>query len=184
MLKSRNNLGQWEKGASILITKKLRAIAEDKEKKVKEVVREKLKYTYIKNVYESYSPMSVHGKEVQEYNATHKHQKRQTYHHTGLLLESIDAVIDKNVIKIVIKPGMYDNGTTTKQVHDWLAEGTTTHPKKDSYPYADIRGSKSTTGWASYNPTPKHLFKEHTLIQMEGFLESLMNDLKKGKRLR
>jgi hypothetical protein len=36
------------------------------------------------------------------------------------------------------------------------------------------------TGWSRNFATPAHLFEEHTKLQMEGFLESLKNDLEQG----
>lgn len=121
------------------------------------------------------------GANVANYNETHKHKKPMPYHHTGLFAGSVKAVIDGNAVKVVIEDKAYDDGATTEQVYDWLTKGTTLNPKKNSYPYVRKQGSNYSTGWATYNSTPKHPFEQHTLNEMAGFLDMLESDLKRKK---
>lgn len=134
-LKRQNKKGQFTGDFSILITKKLQKIADEVDVNVKSTIRKKLEQTYRDNVYASYSPISNTGKAIQEYNDTHKHKKPQSYHHTGIFANSVKAVIDENVVKIVIEDNTYDDGASTTQVYEWLTKGTTKNPKHDSYPY-------------------------------------------------
>lgn len=184
MLRSRNSKGQLTKGVSILITEQLRAIAKDQENKVKKVVREELENTYKDEVFKSYVSVSKTGREIKNYNDTHKRQKKQTYRHTGLFINSIKAKIDGHTVKIVIEDNAYDDGASTTQVYEWLTKGTTETPAKENYPYIKKQGDDYSTGWAKYNPTPKHHFERLTMARMEGFLDSVAEDVKNGKYLK
>ena len=173
-----NIKGQITKDFSILVTKKLQAVADEVNIRVKPLIRDELEYKYKTNVVATYAPISKTGIAVKEYNETHKHQKSASYHHTGTFLENIKAIIDGNTVKVIIKEDTYDDGATTTQVYEWLRYGTTTNPVNDSYPYVKKQGGNYSTGWATYNPTPKHPFEEMTLEQMKGFLDTLAGEFK------
>ena len=173
-----NNKGQITKDFSILVTKKLQTVAEEVNIRIKPLIRDELQYKYKTNVLATYAPTSETGQAVKDYNKAHKHQKSASYHHTGKFLDSIHAVIDENTVKIIIEENIYDDGATTLQVYEWLRYGTTKNPKSDRYPYIKKQGGNYSTGWASYNPTPKHPFEEMTLEQMKGFLDTLTGEFK------
>lgn len=177
-LRSQNAKGQFTKGVSILISKKLQAeldaVAEECVVRIKPIIRDELERTYKDEVHASYRPATKTGKDVQKYNETHKHQKAAPYHHTGHFLESINAVIEGSVVKIKLKEIAYDDDTTTLDVYDYLSKGTTKRPKHDKY---YIKGSDG-IGLADYISTPKHQFDAHTLNHMKGFLDSLASDIR------
>lgn len=174
-----NNLGQITNEFSILVTKELQKIADDAELKIKPIIRDELERVYKDNVRNSYTPISKTGIAVEEYNKTHKHQKPKSYHHTGTFADSVKSVIDGSTVKIIIEDKLYEDGVSTTQVHEWLTKGTTDTPRKKSYPYVKKQGDSYSAEWASYNPTPKHYFEEHTLEQMKGFLNDLSVNMDK-----
>lgn len=176
-LRSQNKKGQFTKGVSILITKELKAAADACDIRVKAVVKDALEQKYKDNVLASYAPTSDKGKEIAEYNKTHK--KRQLvshYHHTGTFLRSIYAAIDGNTVVIKQRPLKYDDGTSVETVHEWLTKGTTKTPKHDQY-YFKKDGK---TILVDYHPTPIHPFELNTLIDMTGFMDSLAADIKQN----
>ena len=193
------NSSRWQKQATVLITKQLEQIADDVEKDATEIIKDKLLETYKENVLASYSPRSQAGIETQEYNdyqksreqklGTRLHKKKQTYHHTGIFVDSIYTEVDNKTVKIKIRDEMYPDGASTTQVYEWLTKGTKGSDK--SYSYISVSGSDKTnpdnysTGWSKNYPTPPHLFEEHTSEQMKGFLdnfgENIKNDYKKRK---
>lgn len=176
-LRSRNKKGQFAKGVSILITKELKAAADACDIRVKAVVKDALEQKYKDNVLASYAPTSDKGKEIAEYNKTHK--KRQLaahYHHTGTFLRSIYAAIDGNTVVIKQRPLKYDDGTPVETVREWLTKGTTKTPKHDQY-YFKKDGE---TILADYHPTPIHPFELNTLIDMTGFMDSLAANIKQN----
>ena len=177
-LYSRNAKGQFAKGVSVLITKELKAAADDCDIRVKTLVRDTLEDKYKTNLLASYAPNSDRGKEIAEYNKTHK--KRQLaahYHHTGTFYRSIYATIEGNVVLIKQRPLKYDDGTPVEKVHEWLTKGTTKKPKHDHY-YFNKDGK---TLLAEYHSTPKHPFELHTLEDMKGFMDILEADLNRTK---
>lgn len=163
------------------ITKQLQKDAKEVDMKVKPMLRDKLEELYIKNVYASYAPISEHGKTVKAENEYAKkvkgHMQASPYHHTGTFVSSIHGVIEDDVVKIKIEDKLYDDGTSTLQVYEWLTKGTTKTPKKNSYPYVKKQGDKYSassysTGWAKYNPTPKHKFEEITLEEFRAYINN------------
>ena len=195
----RDNFGQFQKYATVHISKQLEKIAKEIEINVSKVVADKLEETYKTNVELSYGPRSQRGREVEAYNKEKKaleekdrkagiksprrSRKKQTYKHTGIFLKSIYTEIENNVVKVKIRDDIYpDGGASTTQVYKWLTEGTRGGEKP--YPYIAHQGNDPTdpdsysTGWARNYPTPAHLFEEHTKLQMESFLNSLENDIK------
>ena len=170
-LRKQDTLGKFTKDFSILITKQLQELAELEELRVKAIIRDKLEGTYKYQVRESYTPATINGQKIQEYNANHKHKKKLTYHHTGIFANSVKAVIDKNTVKVVIKDASYPDGATTAEVYEWLTKGTTKNPKKGSYPY--LQGQN----FSMYHSQSIHPFEAHTLNIMEGFLNSLATDI-------
>lgn len=171
----RNNIGQFQKYATVRITKKLGAVAEETERDVTKIVKEKLLETYKTNVLLSYGPRSQAGREVKEYNEDpyRAHRKKLTYRHTHTFEDSINVVVDDKTVKIVIEDAMYPDGASTEEVYKWLTEGTV---GGGTYKFYTKKGAK----WAYNYPTPAHLFEEFTKIQMKGFLDSLENDIRKG----
>lgn len=178
---SQNEKGQISKQLSILVTKKLKEIAKDCEDKVKNVLREELENQHKHDIYSTYAPIQQSGKSVAEYNKKHKHQKKQPYHHSGKLITSVHAVIDGNTVKIKIDDNHYDDGTSAKDVYDWLSKGT----KKSEYDVYILGGKGSHTPYVTYVPTPKHNFKKMTLDHMDAFIKNeLIPNIEKGKYLR
>lgn len=184
-----DNVNRFRKYAAVYITKALEKQAELIDLNVKKLVKDKLQETYVNNVRASYTPRSVKGQEIKEYNeSTGKggHKKKLTYRHTNIFANSIYTKIDGRTIKVMIKDEKYPNGASTTQVYKWLTEGT--KGSKKSYPYIKHSGNDKSdpnsysTGWARNYPTPAHLFEQHTKIQMKGFLDSLENDIKNGDK--
>ena len=166
--KLRNNAGQFQKYATVYITKQLEDMAKELEVNITKVVEEKLLETYKNNVLLSYSPRSQKGREVKEYNEDpyRAHRKKLTYHHTGTFINSIDTEVDNKLVKVIIRDNQYENGKSTTEIYKYLTEGTV---GGGTYPYRDGGETK----WAYNYPTPAHLFEEHTKLQMKGFLDNL-----------
>ena len=170
----RNNVGQFQKYATIVITKNLEQVAEETGVNVRRVIADKLKETYKDNLEASYGPRSTAGRQISK---THK-KKTSTYTHEHKLKEAVETIIDGKTVKVIINnTKTYNDGTPVTQVYEWLTKGTTP-PKNSYYPYKLQNGF--TTFYRNY-PTPAHLFEEHTSIQMRGFLDSLSNEIKQGK---
>lgn len=179
----RNNVGQFQKYATIVITKNLEQVAEETGVNVRRVIADQLKETYINNLKASYGPRSEEGRYIAE---THK-TKTSTYTHEHKLEEAVNTIIDGKTVKVVIdKSKTYNDGTPVTQVYEWLTKGTTP-PRHSYYTSGDtklyLRNGRLVQGllWYRNYPTPAHLFEEHTSIQMRGFLDSLSNEIKKGK---
>lgn len=188
----RDNFGQFQKYATVHISKQLEKIAKETEINVSKVVADKLEETYKTNVELSYGPRSQRGREVEAYNKEKKAleeedkkvgiksprrgRKKQTYKHTGTFLESIHVEVEDHVVKVKIsddKP--YDDGKLPSEIYEYLTKGT---EGGGFYSYHDQRDEEDTVSWAYNYPTPAHLFEEHTKAQMKGFLESLERDIK------
>lgn len=152
---------------NLQITKQLNQIAKNVEVNLAKVVEEKLLETYKTNVLSSYSPRS----------------EEASYVHTGTFLSSIYTEVEdtsptEKTITVMIADKNYPDAVTprsTVQVHTFLTEGTR---GGGDYPYKDDEGRIT---FAPNYPTPKHEFEEHTIIQMEGFIDSLESDIKAGK---
>lgn len=178
---SQNSKGQISKQLSILITKELQRMAKDCERKVKIVLRDELENQHKHDIYLTYAPIQQSGIETKEYNDNHKHKKKQPYHHSGTLIRSVRGVIEGNTIKIKIDDNHYDDGTSAKDVYDWLSKGT----KKSEYDVYILGGKGSHTPYVTYVPTPKHNFKKMTLDHMDAFIKNeLIPNIEKGKYLR
>lgn len=188
------NSSKWQKYATVLITNQLKKMAKETETNVSQLVADKLKETYKRNVLASYAPRSKKGFEVEAYNQERKRlededrkagiksprrgRKRKTYVHTGTFLESVHVKIEDHLIKVVIsndKP--YDDGKLPTDIYKYLTKGT---DGGGTYAYHDSRNGGELM-WAYNYPTPKHLFEEHTREQMKGFLDTLETDIKAGK---
>lgn len=179
---SRDSKGRVSKQLSILITKQLREIAKDCEQKVKIVLRDELEDQHKHDVYASYAPIQQSGIATAEYNRTHKHQKTRPYRHSGTLIRSIHGVIDGNTVKIEQDDLKYEDGTSAKDVYEWLDKGT---KKSKKYEYYILDGKGSHTPYVRYVPQPRHGFKKATLDYMDGFIKNtLIPDIEKGKYLR
>lgn len=179
---SQNSQGRVSKQLSILITKKLQTIAKDCEQKVKIVIRDELENQHKHDIYSSYAPIQQSGIATAEYNEKHKHQKTKPYHHSGTLIKSIHGVIDGNTVKIEQDDLKYEDGTSVKDVYEWLDKGT---KKSKKYEYYILGGYRSHTPSVKYVPQPRHGFKKATLDYMDGFIKNtLIPDIKKGKYLR
>ena len=171
--------GQFSKQLSILLTKKMKEEAGNISRGAKAALRKELEEQHIHDIYATYAPIQTSGKEVAKYNSTHKYQKKQPYHHSGLLLRSIHGVVDGDVVKIVIDDNHYEDGTSVKDVYEYLDKGTNSSSKYDKY---ILGGKKSHTAYVDYVPTPKHGFKRMTLDYMENYIhKTLIPDIKSGK---
>ena len=182
----RDNIGRWEKYATIYITDALKEQAEAFDIGIKKVVKDQLQLTYVNNVRASYTPRTIKGQETAKYNKNpyNEHRKKVTYRHTGTFANSIYTKIEGKNIKVMIKDEIYPDGVSTTQVYEWLTKGTKGGNKP--YPYVSHSGNNKSdpgsyrTGWSRNFPTPAHLFEEHTNVQMKGYLESLANELENG----
>lgn len=189
----RDNIGRFQKTATIHITKQLEQIADNLEKDATEIVKDKLLETYKNNVLASYSPRSEAGIEAKEYNEYQKsreakegykrrlHRKKLTYYHTNTFIEAIKVEVQDKTVKIVIDENKtYDDGTPATEVYEYLTKGT--NGSEGTYAYQTDDGL---TGAKNY-PTPRHLFEEHTKEQMKGFLDNfegnILNDKKYSSR--
>lgn len=181
--RSRNELGQFTKGVSLLVTKELRELADISEIRAKALIRDELDLKLKANIRDSYAPNSPEGQRIKAYNENPNHKRKLAahYHHTGTLIESINTVIDGNTVMVKQKPLTYDNGASAEQVYDWLVKGTTKTPKHDHYFFTNKKGERKL---AKYYPTPKHLFEQHTLAQIDGFMEGLATDLANDLQVR
>lgn len=178
---SQNEKGQTSKQLSILINRRLREIAQDCENKVKIVLKDELEKQHKHDIYSTYTPIQQSGMEVAKYNAEHKHQKKQPYHHSGKLITSVHAIVDGDTVKIVLDNEEYDDGTSVKDVYEWLDKGT----KKSEYDVYILGGKGTHTPYVTYIPTPKHGFKKMTLDYMDSFIKNeLIPNIEKGKYLR
>ena len=169
----RNTRGQFV-GAdkvSLKITKRLQEIADEVAIRVKPIVRDELEQTLRSEIYASYTPATKSGQETEEYNRTHKHQKKRPYHHTGKLASSVYATIDGNTIKAKLKEKQYDNGRTTAEVYDFLKFGTARETSKKGFTYN--QGEE----FSAYIHQEPHNFEARTREHMRDFLKELEIDL-------
>lgn len=178
---SQNEKGQISKQLSILITKRLQEIAKDCESKVKIVLRDELEEQHKHDIYSTFAPIQQSGKDVAEYNAKNKHQKKQPYHHSGTLIRSVRGVIAGNTVKIELEDNHYEDGTSVRDVYEYLDKGT----GKSEHENYILGGKGSHTSYVKYIPTPRHGFKKMTLDHMDNFIKNtLIPDIEKGKYLR
>ena len=176
----RNKRGQFtgNKPIAIAISKRLLNIAKDEGIRIKAMVRDELETELRFQVYTSYRPATKQGQEVAEYNATHKHQKSRPYHHTGRLAHNINAIIDGNTVKAIVRDEKYDNGASTTEVYDYLKFGTTNTPKK-----SDVYDYNNGDRFSQYISQEPHNFEARTRDHMEDFLSQLAEDIdRNGKK--
>lgn len=165
-MKKQNNLGQFTKEMSILITKELQNLAHEAEVRVKPILRDKLEETHRLNVYASRTP-AINGK----------------YHHTGILASSIKGVIDGNTVKAVVEPKKFPNrirsnngAKLTTEVYEILKNGSKARAKHDVYPYEGKQKkeqNKDKVGpmkWSTYIQQKPHDFEQRTLDDMEQYI--------------
>ena len=110
----RNNIGQFQKYATIAMTNEMKQLAEETKVNVQKVIEDKLYETYTNNVRQSYGPRS---------SSNNKH----TYEHTDTFIESISTVIEGDKVSIKIDENKKYNQIserTVGQVYKFLAEGT------------------------------------------------------------
>lgn len=178
----RNKKGQitGQNMVKIKITKALQEVAKDCSIRVKPLVRDKLERTLIANVHESFTPATAKGKEIEEYNKTHTHQKPRLYHHTGLLLENIYGVIEGDSVTVKISDVAYDNDTTVAEVYNHLKFGTTDNPDTDVYAYD--KGEGQGIQFAPYIAQEPHNFEARTRQEMNEFLDRLAGDIKNNPK--
>ena len=183
----RDNIGRFQKTATIHITKQLEQIADNLEKDATEIVKDKLLETYKNNVLASYSPRSEAGLEAKEYNdyqksreqklGTRLHKKKLTYRHTNTFIEAVKVEVKDKYVKIVIdETKTYEDGTPVTDVYEYLTKGT--NGSDGTYAYQTDDGI---TGAKNY-PTPRHLFEEHTREQMKGFLDNFEGNILNDER--
>lgn len=190
----RDNVGRFQKYATVHITKELKDIADEYKVNITTVVRDKLEETYKANVLASYAPRSMAGGEVASYNKRKKaeekeaeeehkvktrlRRKKLTYRHTGTFLDSIDVVVEGDDVKVIIRDKKYPNEKSTVDVYDYLTKGTEGDGESTGDYTYEVKGE---TEWAYNYPTPAHLFEEHTKVQMKVFLDNIRNELKDPK---
>lgn len=76
----------------------------------------------------------------------------------------------------------YDDGTSVRDVYEWLDKGTKNSVKYDHY---ILGGKGSHTPLVPYVKTPKHGFKQKTLQHMDGFIQNtIIPNIEKGEYLR
>lgn len=171
---ARNKKGQitsTKNNVEVIIQKYLENIANEARIRVKPIIRDELERTLRAEIYASYVPATKKGQETQEYNKTHKHQKVQSYHHTGTLTSSIHGTIDGSIVKAGPMEGItYEDGTPVEDVYNYLKFGTTDTPKKDVFNYGEGKFSQ----YISQEP---HNFEARTREYMNTFLKDLAIDL-------
>ena len=178
MLYSINKKGQFEKQLTILLTKKMKEEVDKISYGAKIALRNELEEQHKHDVYSTYAPIQESGKATAKYNAEHKHQKKQPYHHSGLLIRSIHGVIDEDEVRIELDDATYEDGTSVRDVYEYLSHGT----GSGKYNQYILGGYKSHTPFVPYTHTPKHDFKRMTLDYMEGYIKNtLIPDIKNGK---
>ena len=172
---ARNKLGQvtGEKIIGIKLTKRLQAIAEDEGIKLKAMVRDELEQTLRSEIYASYRPATKNGKDVQEYNETHKHQKPRPYHHTGILASNVYANIEGDIIQAKIKDVKYPDGASATEVYDYLKFGTPDQPKNGAKGFFYNNGQN----FSPYISQEPHNFEARTREQMKQFINDLETDI-------
>ena len=204
----RNNHGWFQKQASAYITRQLRKVANEVGVNVKLIIADELERVYKDNVRASFMPSSTQGASTIAYNESQKaleekdredgiknprrHRKKQTYHHTGTLLEAIHSEIGSESVKIVIdkeyeyeKPvyegsrnGKASYGKTTISAEDvWSILINGAPATYSDYPYYDEEGK---VRWAKNYGVVPHPFELHTQAQMTGFLKSLETEIQTG----
>ena len=187
----RDNWERFQKDFTINITNHLREVADTTATNVKLVIADELEKKYKENIIASYTPRTIRGAEIVEYNKNSGrggHKKKLTYRHTGIFANSVYTVIDGNKVKAMIREEQYPDGASTIQVYKWLTEGTNGDMKSGKpYPYIKHSGNDKSdpnsysTGWSRNYPTPRHEFEEYTMLHMLGFIQSLEGDIKNGK---
>lgn len=177
------NSSMWQKHATVLITKALENKADLLDLDLKQMVKDQLQKTYVKNVRASYTPRTIRGQEIVKHNKDpyNTHKKKLTYRHTGIFADSIYTKIDDKLIKVMIRDEQYPDGASTTEVYKWLTEGTMGGDKP--YPYIKKQGDQYSTGWSRNFPTPAHLFEEFTREEMKGYIESLEGEFKNKKEI-
>lgn len=178
------NSSRWQKHTTVMITKALKEEAELLNLNLKQMVKDKLQESYVKNVKASYTPRTIRGQEIVKYNKEQKeldeqsggtsHKKKLTYRHTGIFANSIYTKIDGNYVKVMIRDEQYPDGASTTQVYKWLTEGT--EGGTSPYPYIKKQGDNYSTGWSRNFSTPAHLFEEFTRLEMQGYIDSLKSE--------
>lgn len=152
------------------IMKQLQNAAKKMNINLTKVIEDKLLETYKTNVLHSYASRSENG----------------DYENTGTFLDSIYVKTEDNEIAVMIRDTPYERiksednikyqqVKSTVDIHTFLTEGT---QGGGNYPYETQEGEIK---FAHNYPTPKHMFEEHTIAQMDGFLDSLLNDIESGK---
>ena len=155
----------------IKLTKHLQKVADEAAVRIRPVVRDELEQTLRAEIYASYTPATEKGKVVKDYNESHKHQKTRLYHHTGILASSIHGTIDRDIIKAGPMDGVtYPDGTSVKDVYNYLKFGTTDTPNNDTYSYGDGQFSK-------YIAQEPHNFEARTRAHMKQFMKDLSIEL-------
>lgn len=178
MLYSINKKGQFEKQLTILITKEMKEVAGEISRGAKIALRNELEEQHKHDVYSTYAPIQQSGKDTAKYNDEHKHQKKQPYHHSGLLIRSIHGVIDGDEVKIELDDAKYEDGTSVRDVYEYLDKGT----KGSEHDMYILGGKKSHTPYVGYVRTPPHRFKRMTLDHMENYIHNtLIPDIQNGK---
>jgi len=176
---ARNKLGQItsnRKSVEIAIQKYLEKDAKEIDMKIKPIIRDELEQTLRAEIYASYTPATEKGKATQEYNKTHKHQKPNLYHHTGILAGSIHGRINENSVEAGPMEGVkYPNGKSAQEIYTYLKFGTTDTPKKDVYSYDN--GTK----FSRYSAQEPHNFEARTREYMKVFLKKLAQDIESKK---
>lgn len=168
---SRNKKGQFTQKASAIISEELRDAADEIAVRIKPIIRDEFEKTYRKNLYESYEPITEHGKETKEYNEYAKYHIAAPYHHTGILASNVKGVIDGNAVGIKIDHATYPNGKTTEDVYNFLTKGTKKGKKaKNKHRVYEYNGM-----YVERQQTPKHTFEQDTLRDMNTFLDELLH---------
>lgn len=174
----RDNFAKWQKYNTVRITKELQQKAKELEEDVSEKIATKLEETLKDNIIKSYQPRSS-----------------GSYVHTNQLVNSI--YVEKSEGKVMVKVKdniIYNDGgrkdpVSTAQVYDFLrfgTKGSTEHKRSSNgVEYDYVMKSKYYIGKVPVinYPTPPHPFEEHTQEAMNGYIESLKQDiLRKNRR--
>ena len=97
MCVARNKKGQFvsEGALTFEITKKMKSMGDEIVERIKPKIRDELEQTLRSEIYASYTPAD---KKSQKSNKDTKNQNTRPYHHTGILVSSIQGVIEGDTI--------------------------------------------------------------------------------------
>lgn len=180
-IRVKDNFGKFEKNATIRISKDLTELSDNLGLNIKPIIRDELVKTLRSNIYASYGPATLKGKEIDKYNQEHKHQKKQLYHHTGTLVGAVYGSIEGNKVQALIRDDKYADGTSAKDVYQILKQGTPIAPSGDHHSYYTVKDNGK-EGYYEYISQPPHPFEQQTIADMKVYLQKMSDNASKSAK--